>query len=474
MVWIHGGGNSVGHGGFYDGSNLATTEDVVVLTVNYRLGPFGYFRHAALRGEGTTEAERSGNFATLDLIRALDWVRENIAAFGGNPKNVTIFGESAGGTNVVALLVSPLARGRFQRAIVQSAGPHASTVDEAEHFSDDASPGHRHSSGELLLALLIRDGRATDRAAAKAQVAAMPAHEVARYLRGKTPEEVLAVAEPGNFAGILDIPTVIRDGTVVPLGNPFDAVGQRGRYNQVPIMLGTTRDENKLFLFADPAYVRRWFGIFPRVRDPKRFELNAEYTARMWKAAAADEPAMRLRRVKGQRVWVYRFDWDEEPTILGTDLARYLGASHAFEIPFVFGHFELGKQVDQIWTKENEPGRRALSTAMMSYWAAFAYAGDPGRGRRGDLPQWSAWDGGVAGKPTFVVLDTPEGGGIRMTTDFVTKASVVAQVEADARMPTREDKCERLRELANFAGLFPKEEYAAACRDYPLDAYARR
>jgi para-nitrobenzyl esterase len=108
MVWIHGGGNSVGHGGFYDGSNLASTENVLVLTANYRLGPLGWFRHAALRGEGTTAAERSGNFTTLDLVRVLEWVRENAAAFGGDPDNVTIFGESAGGTNVVTLLVSPL------------------------------------------------------------------------------------------------------------------------------------------------------------------------------------------------------------------------------------------------------------------------------------------------------------------------------------------------------------------------------
>src|SRR6185369_9241524 len=101
---IHGGGNSVGHGGFYDASALASTEHVIVLTFNYRLGPLGWFRHPALRETATSDAERSGNFGTLDLVRALQWVRENAAAFGGDPGNVTIFGESAGGTNVVTLL----------------------------------------------------------------------------------------------------------------------------------------------------------------------------------------------------------------------------------------------------------------------------------------------------------------------------------------------------------------------------------
>src|SRR5262249_9099617 len=110
MVWIHGGGNSVGHAGTYDGGNLTERENVVVVTINYRLGPFGWLRHAALRGDGTTDLDRSGNFGTLDQIRALEWVRDNVAVFGGDPGNVTVFGESAGGRNVVALLDARPAR----------------------------------------------------------------------------------------------------------------------------------------------------------------------------------------------------------------------------------------------------------------------------------------------------------------------------------------------------------------------------
>src|SRR5439155_25661457 len=134
----------------------------------------------------------------------------------------------------------------------------------------------------------------------------------------------------------------------------------------------------------------------------ERYELSAEYTSKMWKARAADELAMRLHT----GVWVYRFDWDEEPTVLGADLPALLGASHGFEIPFVFGHFDLGPEGNRIWTKENEPGRMALSAAMMSYWAEFARAGDPGSGRKGGLPRWQAWDGTGKDGPTFVVFDT--------------------------------------------------------------------
>jgi para-nitrobenzyl esterase len=474
MVWIHGGGNSVGHGGFFDGSNLATSGDVVVLTLNYRLGPLGWLRHVALRGDGTTEAERSGNFTTLDLIRALEWVRDDVAAFGGDPGNVTIFGESAGGTNVVTLLASPLARGLFHRAIVESAGRRTFTPDQAERFADDPIPGHRNSSNELLVALLLADHVAADRGAAKAHLAAMSRDEIARYLRARTSEELLTAASPGNFGGLLDLPAVFHDGTVLPRETPFDVLGERGRYNAVPVVFGTTRDETKLFLFSNPALVRRWFGIFPVVRDRPSYELSAEYGSKLWKAGSVDEVALRMRRVNGQRVWAYRFDWREEPTILGLDLGGLLGAAHGFEIPFVFGHFDLGREADRLWTKENEPGRTTLSAAMMSYWAEFAHAGDPGTGRHGELPRWSAWDGPEEGKPTFVVLDTPAGGGIRMSSDVVTKASVVAEIDADPRMPTEREKCERFRELALYSGYFTQEDYAQRCGARPIEAAQAR
>src|SRR5262249_60463608 len=97
MVWIHGGGNVVGLADFYDGGNLAASQNVVIVTLNYRLGPLGWFRHAALRGPDTSPAERSGNFGTLDLVRALEWVRDSIAAFGGGPPNATVFAAPARG-----------------------------------------------------------------------------------------------------------------------------------------------------------------------------------------------------------------------------------------------------------------------------------------------------------------------------------------------------------------------------------------
>ena len=192
MVWIHGGGNIIGLSDFYDGGRLAQEQNVVVVTLNYRLGPLGWFRHAALR-EGATPAEQSGNFATLDLIRALEWLRENAAAFGGDPGNITIFGESAGGHHVFMLLLSPLANGLFQRAIAQSGGTGLTTPAEAENFTDDAEPGEPGSSNEVLAAP-AGGGRQGERRSfgANRRSPRCPRRRSPAFLRSRTPEQLFA------------------------------------------------------------------------------------------------------------------------------------------------------------------------------------------------------------------------------------------------------------------------------------------
>jgi len=474
MVWIHGGGNSIGQGGFYDGGNLAATEKVIVITLNYRLGPFGWFRNAALRGNGSNELDDSGNFGTLDLVRALQWVQENISVFGGNPGNVTIFGESAGGTNVFTLLLSPQAHGLFHRAIVESGGLRMSTTAEGENFADDTDPGEANSSNEVLLRFLIKDG-AHDRATARSRLAAMSPDEVAHYLRAKSSFDILRAYGSIPRMGMIDMPKVFGDGVVLPKEDPMQSFTRADGYNRVPVILGTNRDENKLFMFNDPQRVRRLLWIFPRLRHPRRYNLTAEYLAKMWKATGADEPAAEMRTTQGPSVFVYRFDWDEEPTRLGADLSVMLGAAHAFEIPFVFGHFDLGKQGNIIFTRANEPSRKTLASQMMSYWAEFAYTGSPGSGRGGRLPAWTAWDNGDPKSPKFLVFDTAAGGGVRMSPNAVTQASVLAAVDDDRRLATQKDKCMIFRELANWSRGFTKKDYPTAgnqgCKDYPFDQY---
>ncbi len=477
MLWIHGGGNSIGLGDFYNGGNLAATQDVVVVTTNYRLGPLGWLRHAALRADAATEDELSGNFGTLDLIAALRWIRDNISAFGGDPNNVTIFGESAGGRNVVSLLLAPSAANLFHRAIAQSGSATAETTAAAENFSDDPEPGHRGSSNELLVNLLVRDGKAGDRTAAKRQIAAMRAEEISEYLRGKDAYDLLLAYGKEAAENLIDFPNFFADGIVLPAEPPLRRFARKEGYNQVPTIFGTNRDENKLFMFPDRRWVRMFLWVLPRVRDERLYNATADALSAMWKVRGADVPAAAMRGVQGASVYVYRWDWDEEPRMLGADLSVLLGAAHGFEIPFVFGHFDLGPEANRIFTEENEPGRKELSAAMMSYWTQFAYTGDPGSGRSGELPPWTAWDPSSAEAPKFIVLDTTDGGGVRMSSETVTSDSVVAFVDADPRLQTQRERCEVYRELVDGSrGMFDHDDYVTAgkhgCAEYPLEKAA--
>ena len=463
MVWIHGGGNSIGSADVYEGGRLAAAQDVVVVTVHYRLGPFGWFRHPALHGPRASAAERSGNYGTLDLIEALRWVRDDVSAFGGDPGNVTIFGESAGGTNVYTLLVSPLARGLFHRAIVQSGGLRSSSVAEAENLAGDPDPGHASSSSEVLLRLLAAS-EAGDPDAARARLDAMSAADVGAWLRARSDREILAAYESFGGTGMLSMPKVFRDGHVLP-AQELQVALAAGRYNRVPVMTGTNRDEAKLFQSFDPEYVRSVFKVPVWVKDPERYERQAAYRSLMWKAASVDEPAAVMRGVQGHGVFAYRFDWDELPSFLWLDLSRLLGAAHAFEIPFVFGSFDLGWANRFLWSERSAPGRDALSAAMMSYWAQFAYTGDPGSGRSGALPRWLAWDPSAPDAPKFLVLDSQAGGGIRMSSDTLSVEGLVARIQADPSFDDESERCALLASLAERTPGFTRESYTriAAC-----------
>lgn len=473
MVWFHGGGHSIGGTAFYDGGNLARTGQVVVVAAQYRLGPLGWLRHEALRATATTPEDRSGNFGTLDTIRALEWVRDNAAAFGGDPGNVTIFGESAGGTNVLALLLAPSGAGLFHRAILESPGMDTVVAGYAERFHDDTPPGHPHSANEAIVQMMVSEGLAPDGAEARAKLSAMPAAELAAWLRSRTPAQLLA-GYTEHSEGMLWFPSVFRDGHVIPDAEPL-ALLAAGRYHHVPTLLGTNRDENKLFMAFDPELARWRFGLFPQPRDPGRYAAQADASARAWKARAVDEPARRMRAVQGPTVYGYRFDWDEEPSLPWLyDGPAMLGASHGFEIPFVFGHWDLGPESSRLFTRWNREGREALSAAMLSYWAQFAATGAPGRGRNGELPEWQPWDASSPEAPKYAVLDTPAGGGVRMASETWTLERVVAELLADPRVQDDRTRCAVLRAMTLWNDL-PRDQYASAgggvCADYALDAY---
>ena len=452
MFWIHGGGNTVGTSSFYDGSLLASEQNVVVVTVNYRLGVLGWLRHPKLNA-GLDALERSGNYGTLDLVFALEWVRSHIGAFGGDPDNVTIFGESAGGQNVFTLLVSPPARGLFHRAIVQSGGTWADTPAQAENFVDDPDPGDPFSSGELLLAFLLERGSADSREESKVLLAQMPPDDVSALLRGLSVDELFDVHRDGGL-GMYRSPRVFRDGVVLPAVPIAHVLNDPTWTAQVPVMLGSNRDEQKLFSLFDPRYTTLYFDVLPVFHDSHAYHRDTSVVSRSWKLTGVDFPASQLHQTLAGQVFTYRWDWDEQPRLLWVDMGEVLGAAHAFEIPCVFGHFDLGPQGNLGFTEANRAGREDLSAAMRAYWAAFARDGSPGRGN-GSLPHWTAWapDG-----DRDMLLDTEADGGLRMSTEFETVEGLVGEILADPTYASERDRCRAVAGVAADTDAFWGQE----------------
>ncbi len=227
MFWIHGGANTSGHKGTYDFSALAARENLVVVTINYRLGPLGWFTHPAL-GEGRDELDASGNFGTLDIIAALEWTQRNIASFGGDPDNVTIFGESAGGRNVYSMLASPLSNGLFHKAIAQS--PTVQSYTPSQAYNAEREYPHVSRGSWEVLDVLGMDNESVG----------------ADGLRGVSAQQLL-----GAYFDIHKDhaePLIVSDGTVIPEVGLEAALADPRFSKHTPVMAGSNRDALSLYL----------------------------------------------------------------------------------------------------------------------------------------------------------------------------------------------------------------------------------
>jgi para-nitrobenzyl esterase len=206
------------------------------------------------------------------------------------------------------------------------------------------------------------------------------------------------------------------------------------------------------------------------MRDPVRYKAIAQGMSRSWRVSGADAPASALARSAAE-VFVYRFDWDEEPTLLGAELSVMLGAGHGFEIPFVFGHFDLGPRANVVFTDDNEPGRTQLSRRMMGYWAEFARSGRPARGGDPAGADWLPF-GTAPGAQQFMIFDTDRDGGVRMERGLLRAETVLATVKKDPRLRSAEERCSLLRDIVQSSPVLTPEAYAKAggseCEAFPL------
>jgi len=478
MFWIHGGGNDSGTSEIYQAHNLAGNKKMVVVTLNYRLGFLGWFSHDAIRATAASSADASGNFGTLDIIQALKWVQENISQFGGDPDNVTIFGESAGGRNVYSLIASPLANGLFHKAISQSGTVDTTLLTLAEEFDDnklkEEVSGLRNSS-KGLISLVLKDIYPDDsQVQIRARIGAYSNTELLELLRKFDAKRLMKLAsDAGNAPGYIRVARVLRDGYVIPKESLLDLFQDPNKYNAVPMMVGTNRDEQKAFMARNPDYVDHLFGVLPRIKNPALYNRVNDYVSLNWKAGVLDEPAKIISQTEAPAFYGYRFDWDESPSNWLADLPALVGAAHGFEVGFVFGDFSGGIPLDIMYDKKNAQGRKDLSLTMMDYWAAFAYHGNPGRGLSRQQNLWQPWR---AEGENVMILDTPAGGGSRMIEIRNNVADIKAQLANDDVITDQRKRCEAFATLFlhgyQTSDFWNAQEYSAlGCDAYPVGEF---
>ncbi|MCE9521941.1 MAG: carboxylesterase family protein [Alphaproteobacteria bacterium] len=370
MVWIHGGAFVTGAGslGLYNGAKLAQHGDAVIVTVNYRMGGLGFLRLAEVTRGGIPAF---GNEGLLDQIAALQWVRDNIASFGGDAGNVTIFGESAGGMSVVSLLASPAARGLLHKAICQSGGGH---------IAHTAELGDRVASVFLKhLGIDAGDVRALESTPVEALLKAQAALIA----------EVDTQHDPHKLGGLAFQPVV--DGLTLPV-KPIDAV-RAGSAKGIALIAGTTAEEWKLWsamntsLHAmDEEKLERWatrlFGEHAQslLNDAQDASFYERFVAMQTKRAFR-EPTLRLLDAQSAHAPVHDYVFERRSPAMG----GVFGACHAIELGFVFGSYSL-PGADQFFGTGADAD--AVNDAMMSAWSSFARDGAP---RVDSSNSWQRW-----------------------------------------------------------------------------------
>jgi para-nitrobenzyl esterase len=374
MVWIHGGAFVFGSGSQPDTSGgQFARQGVVMVTFNYRLGRLGFFAHPALGREHLEEPK--GNYAYMDQIAALKWVQRNVAAFGGDPKNVTIFGESAGGVSVHSLLTIPLAQGLFHKAIIESGGGRDGVLTGRPIREDNADPFYPVSAETIGINFARKHGIQGKDAAALAALRALSVAEIVDEGQERDgPNGPLIYAGP------------ILDGRLVV--ETAESAYKAGRQARVPLIIGSNSAEVPAG-FVNAKSKEELLSLFGNLRDKATAVYDPDGAAEFaWMLTMVNtdkvwaEPARFTARAfvaKGAPAYIYLFSY-VSPSMQGR--MRY-GAAHASEIPFVFDNLSSPNGAT-LAPKDQEVARM-----MNTYWANFAKAGDPnGRG----LPKWPVYN----------------------------------------------------------------------------------
>ena len=443
MFWIHGGGNTSGLKDLYDFNKMVKRHNVIVVRINYRLGPFGWFTHPSIQ-DYQSGKDKSSNFGTLDIISALEWTKENIELFGGDPNNITIFGESAGGHNVLSLLVSENSRGLFHKAISMSGYTTSINPNDAYKQSQKSSTS-AHTSSEIIKKIFATKNYNDD---------SYSEEDVRNILYNLTTDEFFQ--HYYNRETYEEIPLLTSDGLVIPKIGLRDALYEKDHINSVPTIAGSNRDEVKLWIGTAEYFVNLEFSPvgsvlnIPKVKlkDEDAFEAFNYYRSNAWKIRGVDIPLKGLHASGNNNLYAYRYDWDDHRRYVVADFKKLIGAAHATEIPLLAGNSKLvgGYPLSDLIYP---PGRSKLFTSrnMMKFWTNFAKTGKPGKST--NSVKWeSIVNNGDLGN-SYIILDSRQN--LKMNSEIKTFKSLAEELYEDNRVNELE-KCVILLQMFTFVG----------------------
>ena len=440
MFWIHGGGNTSGLKDIYNFAKLVKKEEVIVVSINYRLGAFGWFTHPAIQSF-QFGIDKTSNFGTLDIIAALRWTQENIAKFGGDPNNVTIFGESAGGHNVLSLLVSKEAKGLFHKAISQSGYTTTYSLEEAYEPKNPSNTSAASSSS--IFSSLLKS---------------IEYPKLENKINIEEQRKILKEADPYNFfllyqdKNIRSIPLITEDGITMPLEGMKAALGNPEHLNIVPTIAGSNKDEVKLWLAAadyfvklDKSFLGNMIGVpKPVLRDKQAYQAFNYFRATAWQLRGDIQPLSSMYKAGNKDIYGYRFDWDDHRRYLFADFAELIGAFHASEIPLISGNDDIVGDFDFILYPAG-PSKRFTEKNMMKFWANFAKTGIPGKSSSNK--EWKSFINN--NEKSIMILDKRSD--MRMSKFNKDINSLITELELSSVINSRE-QCALLFQITTFVG----------------------
>ena len=440
MFWIHGGGNTSGLKDLYDFSKMAKKHDVLIVRINYRLGPFGWFTHPSIQ-EFQAGLDKSSNYGTLDIIAALKWVNINIKQFGGDPNNVTIFGESAGGHNVFSLIASKQAEGLFHKAISMSGYTTSISLKEA-YKPEQKSATSEYSSFNIVNKILDSNGQLT-------QDKTYDNQEIRDILLNLSTFEF--IQHYSDRKSYEEIPLLTADGIIIPKIGLSNALNNSKLVNNVPTIAGSNRDEVKLWLGTAEYFVELDYSVLGSIfgiptvvlKNDEAFEAFNYYRSSAWKIRGVDIPLNSLFKAGNNDLYSYRYDWDDHRKYFIADFKKIIGAAHATEIPLLAGNSKLvgGYPLSDLLYPAGK-SKFYLSRNMMNFWANFAKTGSPGTSTNS-----IKWEKNI--NNSYLVLDKKKN--LRMQESSVTFRSLSEELFNDQRVNDLE-KCVILLQMFTFVG----------------------